>query len=157
VRRTRSDPEHDIDAGYHDLFDGRTRLAKPALVRDRLDIALARATRRDRLVGLLFVSVDVPDELVPRNQRGLDPLPLIAGRLRSAVRPDDTVGRSGDYEFIVVVNDLTTAEDLALIEQRLHEVIGVRIFLDESRSVLSARIDARLGRPGDRALDLLAH
>jgi GGDEF domain-containing protein len=157
VRRTRSNLEQDIDAGYHDLFDGPTRLAKPALVRDRLDIALARAARRNRFVGLLFVSVDVPDDLLPQNQRGLDPLPLIAGRLRSAVRPDDTVGRSGDYDFIVVVNDLTTAEDLAFIEQRLHDVIGVRIFLDESRSVLAARIDARLGRPGDRVLDLLAH
>jgi PleD family two-component response regulator len=156
VRNSRLTREPDVETAYLELFDGRTRLAKPALVRDRLEIALARATRRDRIVGILFVAVEVPADLLPRNVRALDPVQLIAGRLRSAVRPDDTVGRMGKYEFVAIVNDLLDPTDVDAIEQRLRDVLGVRIYLDESRSVLSVAVETRIGRPGDRALDLLA-
>jgi GGDEF domain-containing protein len=71
------------------------------------------------------------------------------------VRPDDTVARVGEHEFVVICNDVTDDLDLAAVAERLESVIGVRIFLDEAKSVLSARVEARLGAPGDRAVDLL--
>ncbi len=104
---------------------------------------------------MLFVDVVVPDDLVPGGASSFDVLPLIAGRLRSAVRPDDTVSRVGEYEFVIVCNELTDEIDLAAVAERLRSLIGVRIFLDESKSVLSARIQHRLGRPGEHATDLL--
>jgi GGDEF domain-containing protein len=107
-------------------------------------------------VGILFVSVDVPADLLPRNVRALDPVQLIAGRLRSAVRPEDTVGRMGGCEFVAIVNDLLAPADVDAIEQRLRDVLGVRVYLDESRSVLSVAVETRIGRPGDRAFELLA-
>lgn len=155
MKDLRTSVEAATEAEYRGLFDPATRLAKPALLRDRLEIALARAARHQRHVGLLFVSVDVPPDLIARRGSNFDVLPLISGRLRSAVRPDDTVARVGEHEFVVVVNDLVEVGGLDLIANRLHDVVGVRVFLDESKSVLSARIDSCVGRPGDRALDLL--
>ena len=155
MRDLRTSAEAEADAAYRELFDPATRLARPALLRDRLEVALARAARSQRLVGVLFVAVEVPSDLRASRTNHFDLLPLIAGRLRSVVRPDDTVARTGEHDFVIVVNDLAEADDLDLVSGRLHDVIGVRVFLDESRSVLSAHIDARVGRPGDRALELL--
>lgn len=148
--------KHDdqMESEYRNLFDPATRLVLRPLLRDRLEVALARASRTLRSVGLLFVDVDVPDDLT-RSSGSFDVLPLIAGRLRSAVRPDDTVGRIGEHAFVVVCNEVTDELDLAAVAERLRAVIGVRIFLDESRSVLSAHVESRLANPHDRATDLL--
>lgn len=150
------DFDEETDREYRELFDPATRLARRPLLRDRLEVALARASRTRRAVGVLFVDVDVPEDLASMRGSSFDVLPLIAGRLRSAVRPDDTVGRVGEYEFVVVVNEVADEVDLAAVAERLRSVIGVRIFLDESRSVLSAHIEPRLGRPRAHATDLLA-
>ena len=155
MRDLRTSAEVEVEAAYRELFDPATRLARPALLRDRLEVALARAARHQHLVGLLFVTVEVPSDLRASRTNPFDVLPLIAGRLRSAIRPDDTVARTGQYDFVIVVNDLVEVDDLDLVLERLHGVIGVRVFLDESRSVLSAHIDACIGRPGDRAPELL--
>jgi GGDEF domain-containing protein len=140
---------------YQELFDPATRLPRPPLVRDRLEVALARAARTRRKVGVLFVTVSVPADMPAGPGARFDVVPLIAGRLRSAVRPDDTIGRIGDFEFVVICNDVADAADLAAVAERLQSVIAVRVFLDESRSVMSADIDIRLAGPRDRASDLL--
>jgi GGDEF domain-containing protein len=145
----------DVDSTYQSLFDPRTRLVGAALLRDRLEMALVRAERRHRLVGLLFVHVDVPADLVAAAGKSFDLLPLIAGRLRSAVRPDDTVARVGDLDFVVVCNDLVDREDILTIMDRLETVVALRVFLDESKSSLSATIRGRVGGARDRAVDLL--
>jgi GGDEF domain-containing protein len=154
--RTLHDEQHEqVDSDYQSLFDDATRLARPALLRDRLEVALARAARTRRMVGVLFVDVEVPPDLPVGGSSSFDVLPLIAGRLRSAVRPDDTVGRIGEFEFVVICNEVVEASDLDLVAERLRSVIGVRVFLDETKSVLSARVESRLGRPRDHARDLL--
>jgi diguanylate cyclase (GGDEF)-like protein len=152
ILRERDKPK---DLEYQELFDPATRLPRAHLVRDRLGVALARAGRTRRNVGVLFVDVGVPDDLSSGHGSSFDVLPLIAGRLRSAVRPDDTIGRLGEHEFIVVCNDVVDELDLVALADRLRSVIGVRIFLDESKSVMSANIEVRLGRPRDRASDLM--
>jgi GGDEF domain-containing protein len=149
------DREDRTESRYEELFDAATRLPRAALLRDRLEMALARASRTRRCVGVLFVDVSVPEDLRGGGRSPIVALPLIAGRLRSAVRPDDTVARVGEYEFVVVCNDLVDEVDLATVVERLESVIAVRIHLDESRSVLTARIESRLGRPTDQAGVLL--
>lgn len=144
-----------LEPAYEALFDPATRLVGAALLRDRLEVALARATRQHRLVGVLFVHVDVPDDVAQTAGDDFDLLPLMAGRLRSAVRPDDTVGRVGDHDFVVVCNDLVEVGDVDVISERLRSVIGVRVFLDESKSVLSAEVRAVTARPRDTAQELL--
>jgi GGDEF domain-containing protein len=57
VRRNRATDE---EQRYFDMFDPATRLPRPALLRDRLGMALSRAERERRLVGVMFVHVDVP-------------------------------------------------------------------------------------------------
>ena len=122
----------DEEAQYRALFHAGTWLVKPALLRDRLEVALARAQRLHRLVAVVRVDVEVPAEYTSGRGKLLNLLPLVAGRLRSAVRPDDTVGAVGDYRFVVVCNDLGDVEDLDRIIERLEGVITARSFQTKS-------------------------
>ena len=73
----------------------------------------------DGTSGVLFVTFWCPRTCPRGPGSSFDVLPLIAGRLRSAVRPDDTVGRVGEYEFVVVCNDVIDEADLAAVAERL--------------------------------------
>jgi len=143
------------EPGYEDLFDPPTRLVRPALLRDRLDVAIARAARRRRRVGVLSIQVRVPADLLANAAPSFDLLPLIAGRLRSAVRPDDTVGRVGEHHFVVVCNDLVEDGDIEVVAERLQSVLGVRVFLDERRSVMQADVETMLVGPRGSAREVL--
>jgi GGDEF domain-containing protein len=149
----RTTTPHELE--YDELFDPATRLVRPALLVDRLDVALARAARQRRLVGVLFVRVGVPDDVASTAGDSFDLLPLMAGRLRSAVRPDDTVGRVGEHEFVVVCNGLTAPADIDEIADRLRSVMSVRVFLDESKSVLTTEVRTTAATPRDTARDVL--
>jgi GGDEF domain-containing protein len=146
---------HRDDAEYRALFQAGTWLVRPPLLRDRLEVALARAQRLNKQVVVLFVDVHVPNEYTSGQGKTLDLLPLIAGRLRSAVRIDDTVGSVGANEFVVICNDITDEHDLDLIVARLEAVFAARVFPDEEQPTLSADIRGRVSRSRDRAVDLL--
>ena len=152
MRRNRATDE---EQRYLDMFDPVTRLPRPALVRDRLGMALARAERERRMVGVMFVHVDVPEEYDPREGGGLDVLPLIAGRLRSVVRPDDTVGRVGEHDFAIVCNSLSAQLDLDVIAERVSTVIALRVYFDDERTPMGTTIRTHLATPRDSIADLL--
>jgi PleD family two-component response regulator len=141
---------------YADLFDPVTRLPRPELVWDRLGMALARAERERRRVGVINVRVAVsPDVDRPRSGR-LDLLLLVAGRLRSLVRPDDTVGRLAGDAFVVVCNGLTTEAELDAIAERIRAIVALPIYFDERSAPVSAVVHTQLAAPGADLADLLS-
>lgn len=152
MRRNRATDE---EQRYFDMFDPATRLPRPALLRDRLGMALSRAERERRLVGVMFVHVDVPAEYEPGQGGSLDVLPLIAGRLRSVVRPDDTVSRVAEHDFAVVCNSLSAQVDLDVIAERVSTVIALRVYFDDERTPMSTTIRTHLATPRDSIADLL--
>jgi diguanylate cyclase (GGDEF)-like protein/PAS domain S-box-containing protein len=87
--------------------DGLTGLPNRALLRDRLEHAIAGAKRRSSCVGVVYVDVDrfkaVNDEL--GHAAGDDVLVEVADRLRSVTRTSDTVARVGGDEFVIVIED----------------------------------------------------
>jgi diguanylate cyclase (GGDEF)-like protein len=107
------------------LHDTLTGLPNRALVLDRAEQLLARASRQPELLaGALFVDVDgfkhVNDEL--GHAAGDQLLRIVGERLHATVREQDTVGRLGGDEFVVLVETHerdATAEVLAdrLIEE----------------------------------------
>jgi diguanylate cyclase (GGDEF)-like protein/PAS domain S-box-containing protein len=107
----------------HDaLFDLLTGLANRALFLDRLTLALKRRTRRrDQNCGVLLVDLDrfkeINDELGPAAADGL--LLAVSGRLREALRPEDSVSRIGGDEFAILVENIMDKEDLAAVSVRV--------------------------------------
>ncbi len=97
---------------YHDALTG---LPNRALVMNRLKQAIAHAQRHRRSLAVLFLDLDrfktINDTLGhPAGDRLLKQL---AERLTAALRVEDTVGRVGGDEFLMIVPDLDEPEDAA--------------------------------------------
>ncbi|MGY1642187.1 diguanylate cyclase domain-containing protein [Geodermatophilus sp. SYSU D00703] len=100
--------------------DALTGLPNRVLFLERLGGALA-ATGPEQHVGVLFCDLDrftsVNDSL--GHAAGDELLRQVAARLRSAVRPGDTVGRLSGDEFAVLLPGLARAEDADRVVARV--------------------------------------
>jgi diguanylate cyclase (GGDEF)-like protein len=113
-------------------FDALTGLPNREQLRNRLNSALAAAKQHQRMLAVLYLDLDnfkrVNDTL--GHAVGDELLCLVAGRLRSSLRTDDTVkempgarsshiARLGGDEFIVILPNIRTADDAAAVAARL--------------------------------------
>jgi len=99
------------------LYDRLTGLPNRLLLEDRVEQAVLRANRGGKPCALLFIDLDhfkpVNDTFGHHVGDGL--LRAVAGRLSSCLRKEDTVARAGGDEFVIVLNELSGADDAALI------------------------------------------
>ncbi|MEJ2566522.1 MAG: EAL domain-containing protein [Gammaproteobacteria bacterium] len=102
---------------YHQAhYDPLTNLPNRALLKDRLEQAIARAQRNLSRVGLLFLDLDrfklVNDSL--GHAEGDAILKKMANILTGQIRSVDTVVRFGGDEFIIIIPDIDGRDDAAL-------------------------------------------
>jgi len=101
------------------LYDPLTGLANRTLVQHTLGATLLSVQRHRTGVGVIFLDLDgfkaVNDGL--GHQAGDAVLKLVAQRLRSVVRGNDTLARFGGDEFVVVCDDLNDAKAHAMAER----------------------------------------
>jgi diguanylate cyclase (GGDEF)-like protein/PAS domain S-box-containing protein len=107
---------------FHDTLTG---LANRSLFIDRLSHALDRASREQSPVAVLFLDLDdfkaVNDSF--GHPAGDQLLVEVAGRIRSATRPGDTVARFGGDEFAVLVESGLMPEAAKTVAQRITEAL----------------------------------
>ena len=114
------DITHQIDTHARLLHraerDALTGVLSRRAIMERLDTALARRTREDRL-ALCFVDLDGFKQINDRlgHVRGDRLLVQVAHAMQDALRRDDAIGRIGGDEFVVLsaVADLSSAQALA--------------------------------------------
>ncbi|MDQ0680919.1 diguanylate cyclase (GGDEF)-like protein/PAS domain S-box-containing protein [Arthrobacter pascens] len=133
--------------------DALTGLPNRYLLTDVLQGLLGRASRR---VVVMFVDVDrfklINDGI--GHAAGDALLILLGERLRTAVRPNDTVGRFGGDEFVIVCENVGTRDAAAAAERirtatrRPFEIDGRKIFLNVS-------VGIAVSGPGDTAESLM--
>ncbi|HEV8652367.1 MAG TPA: bifunctional diguanylate cyclase/phosphodiesterase [Actinomycetes bacterium] len=111
---------------FHDPLTG---LPNRALLRDRLERALARTSRHGGRLAVLLLDLDgfktVNDTL--GHAAGDQLLRLVAERLHDTVRAEDTVARQGGDEFVVLAEDLNSTGEATILAERLLDAITVPI------------------------------
>ncbi len=87
--------------------DDLTGLPNRSLIRDRLDQAILHAERRQRCVAVAFIDLDgfklVNDGL--GHNAGDELLKVVGARMAKCVRREDTLGRFGGDEFVIILSD----------------------------------------------------
>jgi diguanylate cyclase (GGDEF)-like protein/PAS domain S-box-containing protein len=114
------------------LYDHLTGLANRSLLLDRLNHALAMHVRNDKLVAVVFADLDhfkrINDSL--GHEAGDRMLRIVADRMRKSVRPGDTVARIGGDEFVVVLEQVDSAEQAGELLQRVLASVELPLQLD---------------------------
>jgi len=151
VERRRAEGEFRWQA----LHDPLTRLPNRTLLRDRLAQELAGSARRGP-VSVLFVDLDHFKEVNDRwgHHAGDELLVAVAERLRSCLRPQDTLSRFAGDEFVVVCPD-ADATAAAAVADRLGAALAMplRVAGDDLR--IGASIGIVVGARGDDPARLL--
>jgi diguanylate cyclase (GGDEF)-like protein/PAS domain S-box-containing protein len=128
------------------VHDPLTGLANRTLLRDRLEHALARAQRERDATAVLFVDLDNFKQVNDAHGHATGDAALVelARRLRTAVRPGDTIARLGGDEFVALCEHVDEESALA-VGRRLLEAIGRPFTIGEIEHKLSASIGVALG------------
>ncbi len=112
---------------FQALHDQLTHLPNRRLFKDRLELSLTQAKRYDRFVGAMFIDLDrfklVND--THGHAEGDELLKSVAQRLIRCVRAGDTLARQGGDEFTILLPDLVTPEDAAIIAEKILEELKV--------------------------------
>ncbi len=103
----------------HDVLTG---LANRNLFYDRLQHAIARATRDEVQVALFFIDLDMFKEINDSLGHDIGDILLIevAQRLKSHIREEDTVARIGGDEFTIIMENV---EDLNMVVQKAQNIL----------------------------------
>jgi diguanylate cyclase (GGDEF)-like protein len=129
------------------LHDPLTGLPNRNLFLDRLEHALAQASRHEAEVAVLFLDLDqfklVNDGL--GHAAGDELLAAVAPRLEQALRPGDTVARFGGDEFAILVEDVTNERDATRVAERIAEALTRPFILRQREHFVSASTGISIG------------
>jgi diguanylate cyclase (GGDEF)-like protein/PAS domain S-box-containing protein len=123
-------------------YDPLTHLPNRLLLQSRLKHALEAADRHMRRVAVLYIDLDrfknVNDSL--GHPVGDELLEALALRMRARLREDDTLGRLGGDEFLLILEDVQRPDNAAeiakemiqMLEQSFHLPSGHEVYVGAS-------------------------
>jgi diguanylate cyclase (GGDEF)-like protein/PAS domain S-box-containing protein len=119
-----------LHQAHHDMLTG---LPNRLLLLDRMEQALASAARRGRKAAVMCLDLDRFKQINDTYGHAVGDLCLkqVAERLKSRLRAEDTVARSGGEEFTVVVGDLVSAEEATRVVEDLLSALRKPLIADQ--------------------------
>ncbi|MDQ1674160.1 MAG: hypothetical protein QOC98_2722, partial [Frankiaceae bacterium] len=142
---------------YQATHDALTGLASRAVLRNHVELALARMRRSETAVAVLFVDLDnfkiINDSL--GHHVGDSLLQEISRRLLALVRPEDTVARLGGDEFVVLCGDMPGADEADAVAHRLLTLLAEAVRVDGHEFFVTASLGIALASGSEHSPDLL--
>jgi diguanylate cyclase (GGDEF)-like protein len=140
----------EVQADEMARHDPLTGLPNRLLLRERLKEAVGRLQRTGEACAILLIDLDrfkpVNDTL--GHPMGDALLKKVADRLRSTVRPTDTVARIGGDEFVILQTGVREAADTQALARRLVDLIGRTYMVDGHLLTIGASVGVALA-PND--------
>ena len=128
------------------LHDPLTNLPNRHHLLEQLDLLLAQANRRQVRTAVLFIDLDhfktINDSL--GHHAGDQLLCDVAERITQCVRDTDVVARLGGDQFVVVLTNIHTPDDAALVADKLLESMRGVFTLDHQPVTMSPSIGISL-------------
>jgi diguanylate cyclase (GGDEF)-like protein len=132
-------------------------LANRALFHDRVNQALARSERSDNYVAVVFLDLDnfktINDSL--GHSAGDELLVVVANTLLGSLRKSDTAARLGGDEFAVLIEDVSSREEVMNMALRMMKALRQPVMVagQELTSTVSMGITFGIkGHTGDQLL-----
>jgi diguanylate cyclase (GGDEF)-like protein len=123
-------------------YDVLTGLANRKLFYDRLKQDIVGARRSKKSLALIFLDLNdfklINDSLGHRS--GDDLLKEVARRLQHCIRTTDCAARMGGDEFTLILNDLNSAENAALIADKILQTLAEPLTLNAQQITTHASL-----------------
>lgn len=121
-------------------YDALTGLPNRALLSDRLHQAIALAERHQHHFAICYLDLD---NFKPINDQwghatGDQVLVEVARRLTHVLRQNDTVCRLGGDEFVILLNELSSPEEISHALQRVHVALDAPLQVGDTWMAISA-------------------
>jgi len=127
---------------FQAITDSLTGLLNRRGFHQALESALARTERSGRRMAVLYLDLDgfkrINDSL--GHDAGDRVLCQVAEKLKSGLRPYDTLARMGGDEFTALLDSLGHPEDAARVAEKLIELVSVRHSVDGVDITLGASV-----------------
>jgi len=127
-------------------YDALTGLPNRILIHDRFTMTLAQAQRTGRSLAVMMLDLDKFKEVNDTlgHAAGDILLKAVADRLTGALRKHDTVSRLGGDEFIIVIPDIMSEDNLAMLAQKILDVVRAPLAIDEHNVAVGSSIGIAL-------------
>ena len=138
----------------HDFLTG---LPNRILLLDRLGQTLIAAERNRRRAAVMFLDLDrfkhINDTL--GHAMGDRLLQQVAFRLTKCVRKNDTVSRQGGDEFVILLNDIGNADDVALVANNIMHALSQNYQIENYEMSITPSIGIALYPEDGKDIDTL--
>ncbi|MGB5324967.1 MAG: bifunctional diguanylate cyclase/phosphodiesterase [Pseudomonadales bacterium] len=122
------------------IFENASLLSGRVDIRQRLQLAIAKARLRKQSVALLFIDLDrfntITSTLGP--EIGQQLVDTLNERLAHALNGDHVLMHVGSDEFAVLVDNVSNASQLRQLGNRLLNIIRKPVYIDEQQLVATA-------------------
>jgi diguanylate cyclase (GGDEF)-like protein len=137
--------------------DALTSVPNRSLLHQRADHAIAVSRRSRRLLAFIFIDLDrfkdINDNL--GHTAGDQVLREIATRLSACLREVDTIARHGGDEFVVLLEDVETPEEVGQVTARMREVVAEPLAIEGREVCVTSSIGVALYPRDGKAVSAL--
>jgi diguanylate cyclase (GGDEF)-like protein/PAS domain S-box-containing protein len=139
------------------MHDALTGLPNRTLMRDRIDVALARGQRHETTSAVFFLDLDrfktVND--TSGHDGGDQLLIAVSRRLSAAMRSSDTVARYGGDEFVILADEIDGVDDVDALAARIEASFSAPFVLGDQKIFCTASIGVSIAQHGDKTSETM--
>ena len=137
----------EASARHMALHDALTGLPNRALLDDRLVHGLAMATRQSWGMAVMFLDLDAFKQINDTygHAAGDRVLKVVSKRLIGNTRSDDTASRYGGDEFVYLMMDVKSEDDVAQFAQMLLESLHMPCEVRTNSATVSLQVKVSIG------------